>query len=168
MTTDGLIRKDGADGTSLFWARDVAAGLNDYAAVNGSLAATQRAYELGASAAMLEQIRKASVGLPQFAVGTNSVPHDMVAQLHAGEEVKSRPYVDIERDAREQTNALLARLVDSNAALTARMDSLTTAAQQTAAHTGNTAAHTQRHAELAEQVVFGDISYQTRASGTDV
>ena len=52
--------------------------------------------------------------IPAFAIGTNSVPFDMTAQIHAGEEITPRPYVDMQRTAREETNALLTRLVASN------------------------------------------------------
>lgn len=166
MLGNGLIRKDGADGTSLFWARDVAAGLNDYAAANGSLAATQRAYELGATTAMLEEIRKASVGLPQFAKGTNYLDRDMVIQAHRGETITPANYVDVERSAREEANSLLAQLVGSNATLTARLDAMVSAAITTAANTGETAAASQRNVGLVEQICFGGVSVQTRAAGT--
>lgn len=165
MLGNGLIRKDGADGTSLFWARDVAAGLNDYAAANGSLAATQRAYELGATTAMLEEIRKASVGLPQFAKGTNYLDRDMVIQAHRGETITPATYVDVERSAREEGNTLLAQLVNSNATLTARLDAMVSAAITTAANTGETASAAQRNVGLVEQICFGGASVQTRAAG---
>ena len=165
MLGNGLIRKDGADGTSLFWARDVAAGLNDYAAANGSLAATQRAYELGATTAMLEEIRKASVGLPQFDKGTNYLARDMLIQAHKGETITPANYVDVERSAREEGNTLLAQLVGSNATLTARLDAMVSAAITTAANTGETASASQRHVGLLEQVCLGGFSVQTRAAG---
>ena len=165
MLGNGLIRKDGADGTSLFWARDVAAGLNDYAAANGSLAATQRAYELGATTAMLEEIRKASVGLPQFDKGTNYLARDMLIQAHRGETITPSNYVDVERSAREEGNTLLAQLVNSNATLTARLDAMVSAAITTAANTGETAAASQRNVGLVEQICFGGVSVQTRAAG---
>jgi hypothetical protein len=52
--------------------------------------------------------------LPGFAVGTNFVPHDMTARIHAGEEITPRPYVDMQRSDRERTNELLAQLVSEN------------------------------------------------------
>lgn len=64
-----LVRVDGAMGTNLYWTRDLAVTLNDYAAVNGRAAATQRAYDLGATETILDQIRRASVGVPQFLGG---------------------------------------------------------------------------------------------------
>lgn len=60
-------------------------------------------------------------GLPQFAVGTNYVPRDMVAQIHQGETITPRPYVDLERSSREETNALMRKLVETNAALEKRL-----------------------------------------------
>jgi hypothetical protein len=53
--------------------------------------------------------------LPSFDVGTNFVPRDMVAQIHGGEEITPRPYVDLQRAAREETNALLSRIMATNA-----------------------------------------------------
>lgn len=55
-------------------------------------------------------IKLHDAGIPGFAVGTNEVPFDMVAQIHKGEEITPKPFVDKERAARDETNALLARL----------------------------------------------------------
>lgn len=49
-----------------------------------------------------------------FAVGTNFLERDAVIQAHRGEEIKPRPFVDIDRAAREETNALLRRLTETN------------------------------------------------------
>lgn len=46
-----------------------------------------------------------------FAVGSNYVPYDMVAQIHEGEEITPKPYVDIQTAAREETNKLLKELI---------------------------------------------------------
>lgn len=48
---------------------------------------------------------------PGFAIGTSYVPYDMMANIHEGEEITPRPFVDMQREARDETNALLARLV---------------------------------------------------------
>ena len=87
ITTDGLVRTDGAKGTELFWARDIAAMLNDFSDANGVAAAVSRAAELGVSGSMLDQIRKFSVEVPKFERGINYVPSKMLAQLHPGERV---------------------------------------------------------------------------------
>lgn len=87
LTSDGLLRKDSAEGTSLFWARDIAAQLNEYSDVNGSIAATARAVELGATDSILDELRKYSVGIPKFEKGINHVPYTMLAELHPGERV---------------------------------------------------------------------------------
>lgn len=55
-----------------------------------------------------------SIKLPGFAIGTSYVPTDMVAQIHAGEEITPRPYVDAQREQREETNSLLSTLLRSN------------------------------------------------------
>ena len=54
--------------------------------------------------------------LPAFATGVNAgvLPSDMILQAHGGEEIKPRQFVDLDRTAREETNALLRRLVDTN------------------------------------------------------
>lgn len=59
-----------------------------------------------------------------FAVGTNFVPHDQIAQIHKGEEITPRQYVDQQKDSRDKTNALLAQLIESNAALRAEVAQL--------------------------------------------
>ena len=52
---------------------------------------------------------------PGFAIGTSYVPYDMVAQIHEGEEITPRPYVDEQKAAREQMNALLQKLCETSA-----------------------------------------------------
>ena len=63
--------------------------------------------------AQRELIRSMGV-MPAFAVGTNSVPYDMVAQIHAGEEITPRPYVDRQSAERAETNKLLRRMAETN------------------------------------------------------
>jgi len=87
ITTDGLVRTDGPMGTDLYWARDIAAMLNDYSDANGVAAAVARAAELGVSGSMLDQIRRFSAEVPKFERGINFVPSKMLAQLHPGERV---------------------------------------------------------------------------------
>jgi hypothetical protein len=48
--------------------------------------------------------------VPSFAVGSNYIPTDMMAQLHQGEQVTPRVYVDKERGERAETNNLLEAL----------------------------------------------------------
>ena len=52
---------------------------------------------------------------PGFAIGTSYVPYDMVAPIHEGEEITPRPYVDEQKAAREQMNALLQKLCETSA-----------------------------------------------------
>jgi hypothetical protein len=52
-----------------------------------------------------------------FAVGANYIPRDMTARIHKGEEITPRPYVDLQRAARDEANALMARLLSSNESL---------------------------------------------------
>jgi hypothetical protein len=49
-----------------------------------------------------------------FAIGSNYIPFDMNARVHSGEEITPRPFVDLQKLARDQTNALLAKLLLSN------------------------------------------------------
>jgi hypothetical protein len=52
-----------------------------------------------------------------FAVGANYIPRDMTARIHKGEEITPRPYVDLQKAARDEANALMARLLSSNESL---------------------------------------------------
>lgn len=62
----------------------------------------------------------AAGGLPQYASGTNYMQQDGPVYAHQGETITPRPYVDLERGARAETNALMARLVASNERLEAK------------------------------------------------
>lgn len=97
-------------------------------------------------------------GLPQFATGTNYLQSDGPIFAHAGEEIKSRPYVDLERNARNETNALLQRLLASNKDLKDEITKLKKPLDVTANATD-------RSKDLAEQVTIGGLSVQTRAVG---
>lgn len=55
--------------------------------------------------------------LPAYAAGTNEVLRDGMAIIHAGEEIKSKPFVDSERSERAENNRLIARLVEEVAQL---------------------------------------------------
>ena len=63
-------------------------------------------------------------GLPAFAVGSNYITHDGPAIVHKGEEITPRPYVDLQRAARDETNALLSRLVQSSSEIKAEVEKL--------------------------------------------
>ncbi len=65
-----------------------------------------------------------AASLPGFAGGTGFVPYDMTANIHAGEEITPRPYVDMQRASRDETNDLLRRLVASNTELKAEVTAL--------------------------------------------
>lgn len=79
-----------------------------------------------------------SNNLESFAIGSNYIDRDQIAQIHQGEEITPRPYVDMQRASRDETNALMARLVASNERLEAKIARLEAAASQTAANTGAT------------------------------
>ena len=59
----------------------------------------------------------------------------MTARIHRGEEITPRPYVDMQRSARDETNELLARLVESNAQLRTEVVALRSAGEATAKNT---------------------------------
>ena len=56
-----------------------------------------------------------------YAVGSNYITEDQFAQIHKGEEITPRPYVDMQRAARDETNMLMACLVQSNEELKAEV-----------------------------------------------
>ncbi len=64
------------------------------------------------------------LGLPGFAVGTSAVPYDMVAQIHQGEEITPRPYVDAQAADRREANRLLAQMVKTNEDIKTEMAAL--------------------------------------------
>ena len=77
----------GADGTD--WAAaDAALGR---AAIANGVSSAQLAAALGKSQQSILD-RAAELGLPSFAVGTNYVPRDMIAQIHEGEAIVPRAY----------------------------------------------------------------------------
>lgn len=51
-------------------------------------------------------------GLPSFDVGTNYVPHDMVAQIHKGEAIVPAKYNNGSFGNNEETNSLLRELIN--------------------------------------------------------
>lgn len=85
----------------------------------------------------------AQMGLPQFEVGTNLIPRDMVAQLHAGEAVVPRAYNPAAGGA--HGNARLEALIE---ALIARVSALE-------APMTSTAAATKDHADMFDRVTEG-------------
>lgn len=79
--------------------------------------------------------------LPSYSIGSNYIQKDGPAYIHMGEEITPRPYVDLQRSARDETNALLARLVASNAELRTELKQLTeNQTKDNAAIKANTAA----------------------------
>ena len=53
----------------------------------------------------------AAIRMREFAIGTNYIPHDMVAKVHAGEEIKPAPYVDMERAERTESTRSMRSMV---------------------------------------------------------
>lgn len=72
-----------------------------------------------------QSLQNAYEALPSFAIGSNYIQHDGPAYIHAGEEITPRPYVDLQRSARDETNSLLARLVANSTELRAELKTLT-------------------------------------------
>lgn len=91
---------------------------------------------LASLSATVEGMRQFGIDIPQFAVGTSYVPADMTARIHAGEEITPRPYVDAQRAARDETNALLRGLVSENQAMRAEITTLQRATERTASAVG--------------------------------
>jgi hypothetical protein len=98
--------------------------------------------EKASAADVRDAMTKAGLGseLPSFAVGTSFVPHDMVANIHQGEEITPRPYVDRQSASRDETNALLRELVKSNDLLKLEVATLRKSGEATAKATERTTA----------------------------
>jgi len=93
---------------------------------NGSFSSAGSAIALSSASALNQVAGMTSVAaftssLPSFAVGTSSVPFDMTANIHAGEEITPRPFVDARKAAQQETNDLLARLANPNAEVVAEL-----------------------------------------------
>ena len=117
------------------------AGTTTATSTSGNSSSYTRPFEAVSLDYDLERARdyaRRALGLPSFAVGTSYVPYDMTANIHEGEEITPRPYVDAQRSDREQTNALLVRLIKSNEAMQAELAQLRASAAATAASTKNT------------------------------
>ena len=97
-----------------------------------------------------------SIGLPGYAIGTNYLQKDGPIFAHAGEEITPRPFVDIQRAAREENNALMARLVASNERLEAKVEALQKSNEATAKATEKTA-------DTLNTVTRGGRAIQTEA-----
>jgi len=73
-------------------------------------------------------------GLPTFAVGTNYVPHDMVAKIHEGEAIVPRAY----NPAAGGSGNNNAELAASLRAMADRLDKIEANTRATAGHTAGT------------------------------
>jgi len=94
--------------------------------------------------------------LPGYAVGSNYIPNDGPAYLHAGEEITPRPFVDMQREAREETNALLASIKAELASVKAELAAIK-------GHAGNTATNTSKTSRTLEAVTLGGTELRTKA-----
>ena len=66
---------------------------------------------------MIEAVNAAlgtTTNIRAYATGSNYIDSDQLAMLHRGETVTPAAYVDRDRTARDETTALLRRLVASN------------------------------------------------------
>jgi hypothetical protein len=92
-----------------------------------------------------------------FAIGSNYVDRDQIARIHQGEEITPRPYVDMQRASREESNRLMERLVASNERLEAKVANLEAATISNATHNSKTAS-------LLDDVVNGERTINTVAA----
>lgn len=126
-----------------WWMAQIQNGLNPNDAINGIANSTE--------ALQLKALRG-------YATGTNYMMQDGPVYAHQGETITPRPYVDLESRSRAETNALLARLLDSNKELKTEVAALKKPAE-------TTARATERTKDFIEQVSIGGLSVQTRAAG---
>lgn len=122
-------------GAQAFMASQLQSILYEYASI---YSADQLIAAAGANLGISEaDVRAAgqSLGLVGYATGTNFMQQDGPIYAHAGETITPKPYVDIERSSRAETNALMERLVASNERLEAKVAALQMAAEATAKNT---------------------------------
>lgn len=117
-----------SEGQSAQWIADTIAS-------TGTLADMAAAY--GITAAQLEEnLRKGGANIPAFAVGTNYVPRDMLAQIHEGEAIVPKAYNPAANPGMGGgSDELLAEV----RALRAEVAALRAAGEQTADNTGRSA-----------------------------
>lgn len=85
--------------------------------IAASAEAQARAISVGAQNTMIEAVNAAlgtTTNIRAYATGSNYIDSDQLAMLHRGETVTPAAYVDRDRTARDETTALLRRLVASN------------------------------------------------------
>jgi len=73
------------------------------AAIAAGVSSSQLAASLGVSQSYILQ-RASDLGLPSFAIGTNYVPSDMVAQIHEGEAIVPKAYNPAAGNGRNNSN----------------------------------------------------------------
>jgi len=94
-------------------------------------------------------------GIPQFAIGTNYVPHDMTARIHEGERII--PAADNSELMRRLSNPS-----ENNAALLAELKALRAEVVQLRAETRATAQHTGKTARLLDRAMPDGDALTTR------
>ena len=135
----------GKDG-SRFTGSEAIAFVRNQVAVNDEASVYAEATKTGISAKALDELMGWAAGtsndwakankLPQFAIGTNYVPRDMVAQIHEGEAIVPKAFNPWANGSTGGDNtALIAEL----RALRAEVAELRNAAEVTAGATGATA-----------------------------
>ena len=102
--------------------RDVIAYVNDRLAANDPLSVYREAVNRGISSSDLDDIMgwpsgtsknwAVGNGLPSFAVGTNYVKHDMLAQIHEGEAIIPAKHNPYNPQNETQTAALVSALIE--------------------------------------------------------
>lgn len=149
----GIAMFDNGDFANGPYATDAIKAATEYAAAWGKDALLARVVELGGTSEMLDRLRQIAGPTASFAVGTNFVPQDMIAQIHQGEAIIPAAF-NPERYGRASGNDALVAEIQALRAESAKQQETIEALLDTIATQSSSSAHTLRKLD--------DIGVKTR------